>query len=207
MLLSPADYPRGEPSQLCETDGRSLYSLMQCLGAIALPRLNELRTKSGIPALVFDAIDMQRNDIATRGIVNEYILGHIEELAAEFKARSSEQLFKRIIERRVTKGDIKIVESWARHVTGTFFVVGHLADGAVLVQLAPPRSRNAVVSSSASREGPFPVDASSAAVFVVKVQPSRIHGTLCLGRVRIRQGATRVDLICTLSSLANPPPP
>jgi hypothetical protein len=67
-----------------EADDRLVYELMQCLGGLALPLINEERAQLCMAPLVFDGRDAQRNELRTRTLVYRYVMAHIDDLARRF---------------------------------------------------------------------------------------------------------------------------
>ena len=148
---------------LHEKDGRLFYDLMACLTTIALPQLNLARAKMKQPPLEWDRFDTQANDLSSRGVVQQYVLGHIDKLVDQAESGAHDAVFESILQRRVQPRDKAILRQWRAHLEADFFVCGFVDDGAVFVQLC--ESFDGVLADddqSRDTDLPFP------RVFVVK---------------------------------------
>lgn len=124
----------GRDGSLTEANGRLFYNLLSCLSELALPRLNSARAQLGKPPLTWNVVDQQANDLFTRGQLQEYVLGHVDELTTAVASGQHDRAFSRILGHRNLPRAKAALRGWSLHVDDDFFITGLVDDGAVFVQ-------------------------------------------------------------------------
>lgn len=129
---------------LPELSGRLFYNLVTCMSIVAVPDLNALRKTMHLPQIEWIVSDFQANRLAVRGLVQQHILGNIDSLLRKLDMRHEVQ-FENILGRRFTKRDKAIIAEWTAHLESDFWIVGHVQDGTVFVQLGPGEEEHVFV--------------------------------------------------------------
>jgi hypothetical protein len=132
--LRPNDQGRG---QLRESEGRYFYDLFNVFGFIASVRINERQRHVTGPHGPFRwSRDMQENPPELKLRVSAEVLASHAELMQSIPSDTALMgKVQRHLGRRLTAADVACLRQWRRHVVDDFFVVGHVKEGAVLVQL------------------------------------------------------------------------
>jgi hypothetical protein len=159
----------GSDGLLRESDGRRLYDLLGFLGAAVLPALNAARLPKS--PVAWNARDSTRNDTLTRMLVNKFVLAEISRLADEVDSGTHDALARKVLGRRLTATDKAEIRGLGVHVEDDFYVVGYVADGAILVQVpvagAEEKSSKEFLQTLPPRQG-VPTAAEGPRVFVVR---------------------------------------